>query len=49
MFGVVEFIVVCVLFGGGLFGGLGNMMGGFMGVMVVLGELNKVGLGMSEI
>ncbi|MFN3131792.1 MULTISPECIES: DUF2780 domain-containing protein [Stappiaceae] len=35
--------------GGGLLGGLGNMMGGTMGAMAALNELNKAGLGMGEI
>ncbi|QDG78641.1 DUF2780 domain-containing protein [Labrenzia sp. PHM005] len=35
--------------GGGLLGGLGSMMGGTMGAMAALNELNKAGLGMGEI
>lgn len=35
--------------GGGLLGGLGNMMGGKMGAMVALSELNSAGLDMGGI
>ena len=35
--------------GGGLLGGIGNMMGSTMGAMAALNELNKAGIGMGEI
>jgi hypothetical protein len=35
--------------GGGLLGGLGNMMGGKMGAMAALSELNSAGLDMGGI
>lgn len=47
--GAAELIAGRASSGGGLLGGLGNMMGGSMGAMAALGELNKAGLGMSEI
>ena len=35
--------------GGGLLGGLGNMMGGTMGAMATLNELNSAGLDMAGV
>lgn len=35
--------------GGGLLGGLGNMMGGSMGALAVLNELNSAGLDMGGV